>query len=68
MIGSPFFIIILAPLEMIFMIIMIKLMEEPEAERKFGQDYRKYKKQVPFFSIKKDCLKMLLKGTTKGQS
>jgi len=61
LIGSPFFIMILAPLEMIFMIVMIKLMEEPEAERKFGQAYREYKKQVPFFSIKKDCLKMLLK-------
>lgn len=60
LIGSPVFIIIIAPLEMLFMISMIKLFEEKEAEKKFGQAYIHYKKQVPFFSIRKECLKMLL--------
>jgi len=61
LIGSPVFILITAPLEMIFMIIMIKLFEEKEAFRKFGNDYTEYKTKVPFYSIKKECLQMLLK-------
>jgi protein-S-isoprenylcysteine O-methyltransferase Ste14 len=59
LVGSPFFILILAPVEMLFMLFMIKLVEETEAERKFGQAYREYKQQVPFFSFRKECLKML---------
>jgi protein-S-isoprenylcysteine O-methyltransferase Ste14 len=61
LIGSPVFIFIIAPSEMLFMIIMIKLFEEKEAFKKFGQDYLEYKKNVPFYSIKKECLMMLLK-------
>ncbi len=61
LIGSPVFISIIAPAEMLFMIVMIKLFEEKEAEKKFGQNYLEYKKEVPFFSVKKECLKMLLK-------
>jgi protein-S-isoprenylcysteine O-methyltransferase Ste14 len=61
LLGSPTFIFILAPVEMLLMIILIKLIEEPEAEKKFGEAYRKYKKEVPFFSFKKDCLQELLK-------
>ena len=36
LIGSLSFILIIAPLEILFMIIMIKLIEEPEAIKKFG--------------------------------
>jgi len=61
LIGSPVFIFIVAPAEMLFMIIMIKLFEEKEAIEKFGQEYLDYKKNVPFFTIKKECLRMLLK-------
>ncbi len=61
LIGSPVFILVIAPAEMLLMILMIKLFEEKEAEKKFGQAYLDYKKRVPFFSIKKECLKMLLK-------
>jgi len=43
---------------MLFILFMIKLVEETEAERKFGQAYREYKQQVPFFSFRKECLKM----------
>lgn len=61
LIGSPFFIIIVAPLEMLFMIIMIKLFEEKEAINKFGNEYIEYKNKVPFFSFNKKCLKEILK-------
>lgn len=50
-IGSPAFILIVAPVEMIFIILMIKLVEEPEAIKKFGDDYIEYKKQVPMFNL-----------------
>ena len=56
LIGSPTFILIVAPLEMLFMIIMIKLWEEPEAKKKFGRAYEEYKKKVPFFCFKPECI------------
>ncbi len=59
LIGSPFFIFILAPLEMLLMVLMIKFSEEPHAEKKFGEAYRQYKKEVPFFNFSLDCLKKL---------
>ncbi len=61
-IGSPSFIFIISPAEMILMIILIKLIEEPEAIKKFGNDYRDYKKKVPFFSFQSFCLRMLLEN------
>ncbi len=61
LIGSPSFILFIAPGEIIFMLIMIKLVEEPEAIRKFGKDYLEYKNQLPWFCFKVDCLKELLK-------
>jgi protein-S-isoprenylcysteine O-methyltransferase Ste14 len=65
LIGSPFFIFVLAPLEMIFMILMIKLWEEPEARKKFGNAYDEYKKKVPFFCFKPDCIRSLLEDVYK---
>ncbi len=62
---SPSFIFIIAPVEMIFMVIMIKIFEEPEAIRKFGEEYEKYMKEVPAFCLKRKCLKELLKPVTK---
>lgn len=62
LVGSPSFILIIAPVEMLFMIMMIKLLEEPEAIRKFGDEYREYKKQVPGFCFKIRCLKELLRN------
>ncbi len=64
-IGSPSFILIIAPIEIIFMRIMISLVEEPEAIKKFGNDYLTYKKEVPGFCFKKICLKELLKDIPK---
>ncbi len=62
LIGSPTFIFFIAPLEMFFMIIMIKIWEEPEAEKKFGRAYKEYKKRVPFFCFKAECIRALLKN------
>ncbi len=64
-VGSPSFILIIAPIEISFMLIMIKLWEEPEAIRKFGKDYINYKKQTPAFCLKIECLKELLKPVVK---
>ena len=58
-IGSLSFILIIAPLEILFMIIMIKLFEEPQAVRKFGDDYLRYREQVPMFSLRQQCLRAL---------
>ncbi|MBE9569179.1 MAG: isoprenylcysteine carboxylmethyltransferase family protein [Proteobacteria bacterium] len=57
--GSPTFIIFIAPVEIIFMIAMIKFVEEPQAIRKFGQDYLDYKERVPMFNLHWKCLKTL---------
>ncbi len=61
LVGSPVFIFIIAPMEMLLMLIMIKLWEEPEAIKKFGDDYKQYMKKVPFFCFRSDCLEELLK-------
>ncbi len=61
LLGSPFFIFVLSPLEMVFMVIMIKLIEEKELIKKFGEDYIQYMKRVPMFSLKISCLKLLFK-------
>ena len=59
--GSPSFIFLIAPAELIFMLLMIKFREEPEAIRKFGNEYIEYKNQRPWFCFKPICLKELLK-------
>ena len=65
LIGSPSFILIIAPLEIVFMFVMIKLYEEPEAIKKFGKEYVDYMKRTPAFCFKKNCLKELLKEIPK---
>jgi hypothetical protein len=62
LIWSPSFILFIAPVEIIFMLIMIKLVEEPNTIRKFGNEYLEYKKQVPWFCFKIKCLKKLLEN------
>ena len=53
-------IMVIAPLEILFMLVMIKFGEEPEAIRKFGDAYREYQKQVPMFNLRSGCLRQLL--------
>jgi len=68
LVGSPSFIIFIAPVEIILMLILIKLIEEPEAIRKFGSEYLEYEKKVPGFCFKKKCLKELLKDVSKNMT
>ena len=60
LIGSPSFILLIAPAEIIFILILIKFYEEPEAIKKFGREYLEYKNQLPWFCFKIRCLKELL--------
>ncbi len=57
--GSPSFFLVIAPLEALLMILLIKTVEEPQAEKKFGAEYREYMLNTPMFSFKRDCLKLL---------
>ncbi len=65
LIGSPSFILIIVPVEIIIMLIMIKFVEEPYSIRKFGDEYLEYKKQVPWFCFKMKCLKKLFENVPK---
>ena len=58
--GSPSFIFILAPLEAVMMIVLIKLVEEKEALAKFGDDYRAYMQKTPMFSFRSACIRKML--------
>ena len=60
LIGSPVFILLIAPLESLFILAMVKLVEEPEAIAKFGEAYREYQQRVPMFNLRPDCLRLLL--------
>jgi len=55
---------LLPPLEIFFMIIMIKLIEEPQAVRKFGEAYLRYRGQVPMFSLDRECIMNLFAKPT----
>ena len=59
-IGSPTFIFIIAPLEMLIIVGLIKLVEEREALAKFGDAYRAYMKTTPMFSLRPDCIREML--------
>ncbi len=63
--GSPSFILIIAPAEAAFMLLMIKWVEEPEARHKFGKAYLEYMQQVPWFCVRKECLKALFEKVEK---
>ncbi|MCF6172613.1 MAG: isoprenylcysteine carboxylmethyltransferase family protein [Campylobacteraceae bacterium] len=58
-IGSPTFISIVAPLEMLFIIFMVIVFEEWEVRKKFGQEYKDYRLRVPMVSLAPECLKKL---------
>ena len=58
-IGSVSFILIIAPIEMIFIAFMVLTVEEMECRAKFGKAYQAYAKRVPPVCIKLDCLKEL---------
>lgn len=62
LLGSPTFITIIAPLEMLFIIFMVLVFEEMEVKKKFGTDYKTYKKDVPSVSFQRKCLRKLFKS------
>jgi protein-S-isoprenylcysteine O-methyltransferase Ste14 len=62
LLGSPTFVTKVAPLEMLFIIVMVILFEEMEVRRKFGSAYEVYAKEVPMVSFKHICLSMLFKS------
>ncbi len=59
LLGSPSFILIITPLEMLVMLGMIIGLEEREAIAKFGDAYRHYRARVPAFNLRPSCLKTL---------
>ena len=57
--GSFTFILLVAPLEMLFIAFMVLVFEEKECKSKFGKDYDTYAKKVPMVCFKAECLKEL---------
>ncbi len=64
LLGSPTFITIVAPLEMLFIIMMVLIFEEMEVSKKFGKAYEVYKQKVPMVSFRLECLKQLFGKST----
>jgi protein-S-isoprenylcysteine O-methyltransferase Ste14 len=59
LVGSPTFILFVAPLEMLFIAFMVLVFEEMECKKKFGSEYEVYSQKVPMVCIRRDCLKKL---------
>ncbi len=68
LLGSPTFIFIVAPLEMLFIIFMVIIFEEMEVKNKFALDYEIYSQKVPMVSFEKECLKKLFSKQSKSVS
>ena len=62
LIGSPHFILYLAPAEALSVIVMVFTFEEAECVKKFGDDYLEYRKKVPAVNFNPKCLKWLFFG------
>jgi len=65
LLGSPTFIFNIAPFEMLFIIVMVIIFEEMEVEKKFGEAYEVYRKEVPMVSVNTECLKKLFGSISK---
>lgn len=59
LLGSPTFIMRIAPLEMLFITVMVIIFEEMEVKKKFGAAFEVYRKEVPMISFRKECLSAL---------
>ncbi len=57
--NSISYILFIAPITVILIFVLIKTIEEPEAIKKFGDEYIKYMKEVPMFNLSLSCLKKL---------
>ncbi len=60
LLGSPAFAFVIAPLEALLILIMVFLLEEREAKKKFGAEYAAYASRVPAFNLSRSCLQLLL--------
>jgi len=58
--GSPTFFLVIAPIEILIIMALVKLVEEPEAIRKFCDAYRQYQKQIPMFNFRPACWRQML--------
>ncbi len=58
--GSLIFIFVIAPIEMLFIVLMLLLVEEPEIIKKFDTAYFEYMKKTPAFCFTIKCLQALL--------
>jgi len=67
LLGSPTFIAIIAPVEMLFIIVMVLIFEEMEVKKKFGKAYEFYKAEVPMVSFRVACLRWLFFGKEERQ-
>jgi hypothetical protein len=56
--------IILSYFLMVLIVFLVKIIEEPGLYRKFGQQYQIYARNVPFFSFRLRCIRMLLQPHT----
>ena len=65
LLGSPTFIFNIAPMEMLFIIVMVIIFEEMEVKRKFKEAYLAYSQEVPMVSFRKQCLKALFSNVKK---
>ena len=61
LLGSPTFITLIAPLEMIFIVLMVLIFEEMEVSKKYKQEYERYKIKTPMVNFSFRCLKQLFK-------
>jgi protein-S-isoprenylcysteine O-methyltransferase Ste14 len=60
-VGSPSFITLVAPVEMLFIVVMVLTFEERECRQKFGDAYDAYAARVPAVCFSITCLKALFK-------
>ena len=65
LLGSPTFITVIAPLEMLFIVMMVMIFEEMEVSSKFGEAYEAYRQKVPMVSFRWKCLKQLFGAKEK---
>ena len=59
LLGSPTFILFVAPAEALFILLMILTLEEREAIAKFGDAYREYRHTTPLVPRSLRCWRML---------
>lgn len=61
LLGSPAFVLLVWPLEVLWIVLLVLLIEEREARAKFGADYAAYARRVPAFNLQPACLARLLR-------